>query len=136
MSDDSPSPEDTLFKEGMKYDWRQGESPEAATLARACFQQAAAMGHKEALRALAHLVFDGRGGTQNKEQALLLLWSAFNRGDRAALEELGDLLASYAEQLEDNADAKAANNIAETLISLNTSLVRVSNYMQKLARIS
>lgn len=51
---------DMLFEEGIKYNWRQSQSPAAATLARAAFQQAATMGHTKAIRALAHMIFEGR----------------------------------------------------------------------------
>ena len=91
------NPGNLLFNEGMKYDLQQDMSPAAATLARATFQQAAAMGHTEAIRALAHMIFEGNGGGQDKEQAILLLWSAFLRGDHESLEELADMLDSYAE---------------------------------------
>lgn len=135
MSDDSTEdPADHLYAEGKKYDWNQDKSPAAASLARANFQQAAAMGHRGAVRALAHLVYEGRGGPEDKEQALLLLWSAFNRGDFEALEELGDLLASYAEQLERPHESKAATAIAETLEQLGLGVSKTSSFMHQLAR--
>jgi hypothetical protein len=37
----------------------------------------------------------GAGGPKNEECARWLTWSAFSRGDRDALEELGALLGSY-----------------------------------------
>lgn len=135
MSDDSnPNPAEYLYSEGKKYDWEQDKSPAAASLARANFQQAASMGHRGAVRALAHLIYEGRGGPQDKEQALLLLWSAFNRGDFDALEELADLLASYAEQFQSPPEAKAAAEIAETLENLDRAVSKVSSYMHQLAR--
>ena len=136
MSDEpNQDPADYLYAEGKKYDWNQDKSPAAASLARANFQQAASMGHRGAVRALAHLIYEGRGGPQDKEQALLLLWSAFNRGDFDALEELADLLASYAEQLQSPREAKAGATVAETLESLHVSLSRASSYMHQLARV-
>ena len=77
----SENPADILYAEGMKYDLRQDKSLAAATLARASFQQAASMGHTKAIRALAHMVFEGNGGGKDREQAILMLWSAFLRGD-------------------------------------------------------
>ena len=127
-------PSSHLFAEGKKYDWQQDKSPAAASLARANFQQAAAMGHRGAVRALAHLIYEGRGGPQDKEQALLLLWSAFSRGDHDALEELGDPLASYSEQLQSLPESKAATAIAQTLEQLDRSLSEVSSYMHDLAK--
>ena len=135
MSDDATQdPADYLYSEGKKYDWQQDESLAAATLARANFQQAASMGHRGAVRALAHLIYEGRGGPQDKERALLLLWSAFNRGDLDALEELADLLASYAEQLQNLPESSAATEIAETIANLDLALSKVSSYMHKIAR--
>ena len=87
-SDDSA---DRLYAEGMKHDWRQDQSLAAATLARATFHQAATVGHSKAIRALAHMIFEGRGGSQDREQALLLLWSAFLCGDHDSLDELADI---------------------------------------------
>lgn len=123
---------DLFYKEGMKYDWRQNESPSSATIARANFQQATAMGHTKAIRALAHLIFEGRGGSQDKDQALLLLWTAFLRGDHDSLEELADMLGSYANTetnpvVSENA-SKAANQIEVVIDQLN----RVKFFIQTL----
>jgi TPR repeat protein len=126
------SPAEYLFSEGKKYDWNQDQSPVAAALARANFEQAAAMGHKGAVRAFAHLLYEGRGGPKNPEQALLLLWSAFKRGDEDSLEELADLLASYAEQHKDPHSAKSASKISATIENLTHELTVVSDYMHHL----
>jgi TPR repeat protein len=128
------SPADLLYAEGMKYDFKQDQSPAAATLARASFQQAATMGHGKALRALAHLTYEGRGGPQDHEQALLLLWSAFNRGDHEALEELGDMLGTYAEAATDPSRTREATFASENIEELNRLLGQVSSYMQELVR--
>ena len=132
LDDDDPA--ENLYKEGNSYDWKQDQSPAAATLARANFQQAAAMGHKGAVRALAHLIYEGRGGVQDKEQALMLLWSAFTRGDQAALEELADLLASYAESGASGPHAKRAAKLSETLEALRAGLNEAETFMQQLRR--
>lgn len=124
---------DDLFAEGKKFDWKQDHSPAAASLARASFKHAAALGHKGAVRAYAHLVYEGRGGAQNKEHALLLLWTAFNRGDQDALEELGDLLASYAEQLDNPSESEAAKFAVGTIDELKLALSKISSYMHRLA---
>jgi TPR repeat protein len=133
-SEHDQGPADYLFSEGMRYDLRQDTSLAAASLARANFQQAAAMGHSGAVRALAHLIFEGRGGPQDKEKGLLLLWSAFRRGDYDALEELGDLLASYSEQMPNPLDAKRTALVAETIAELRLGLDRVSSFMREIAQ--
>lgn len=126
---------DMLFSEGKQYNWRQGESPAAATLARAAFQRAAAMGHAGAIRALAHMTFDGHGGGQDREQALLMLSSAcFAQADRSVLEELVDMLGSYAETAEDTYISKTAAETAAHVEELSNRLGRVQAYMQALAQ--
>jgi len=127
------SPADMLFAVGMKYDWRQSQSPAAATLARAAFQQAATMGHTGAIRALAHMIFEGGGGGQDKEHALLLLWSAFIRRDNSALEELADMLESYAESIENPSICKAATETSQHIEELDMRLQQVESFMRKLA---
>ena len=122
-----------LYAEGMKYDLKQDKSFAAASIARANFEEAAALGHRAAARALAHMVYEGRGGPQHRERALLRLWSAFKHGDQDALEELGDLLASYGEQLETPAESKAAAAVSELIGNLDAALSKVSSYMHQLA---
>jgi TPR repeat protein len=136
MSDDQgQSPADHLYSEGMKYDLAQDKSPAAASLARANFQRSAAMGHRGARRALAHLVYEGRGGPADREQALLLLWSAFRSGDYDALEELGDLLTSYSEELQNPQGAKRAAAIAAEIEGVGRSLRQISTYMYNLTQV-
>lgn len=135
MSDKPPkNPADLLFRDGMNYDYKQDQSPAAATLARANFQQAATMGHVKALRALAHLIYEGRGGPQDCEQAMLMLWSAFNRGDHEALEELADMLGTYAEAATDPSCKRAATSASGNIEELDRLLGQVSNYMHELRR--
>lgn len=126
-------PAERLFAEGKKFDWKQDKSPAAATLARANFQQAAEMGHKAAARALAHLVYEGRGGSADKVQGLLLLWSAFRRGDYAALEEFSDLLASFGDETAAGQDAVRASQLAQSLESLVGTLGKADQFMHELA---
>ena len=128
------TPAEMLYSEGMKYDLQQDQSPAAATLARAVFQQAATMGHTGAIRALAHMTFDGRGGGQDREHALLLLWSAFLQRDHDALEELVDMLESYAETAKEPSTAKATAIAARQVEELNDRLNQVGNFMHAMAR--
>ena len=134
MTDESSeSRAEILYSEGKKYDWRQDSAPAAATLARVAFQQAATMGHTGAMRALAHMIFDGRGGNQDREFALRILWSAFRRGDANALEELTDMLESYAE-VTPAAYGKYATEAARHIEEIGDRLSRVSYFMDELAR--
>lgn len=125
---------DLLYAEGMKYDWRQSQSPASATLARANFQQAATMGHTKAIRALAHMTYEGSGGGRDKEQALLLLWFAFLRGDHDSLEELADMLGSYAEATADPETSNDAAKVAHQVEELSDRINRVRNFMHELVR--
>lgn len=134
MSDHDPiDPAERLFREGKKFDWKQDQSPAAAVLARANFQQAAEMGHKAAARALAHMVYEGRGGAADKEQGLLLLWSAFRRGDYQALEEFSDLLASFGEDNKPSQQTIRAAHLAPNLEAMVETLGKVDQFMYELA---
>lgn len=126
-------PAERLFSEGKKFDWKQDTSLAAAVLARANFQQAAEMGHKEAARALAHVVYEGRGGAEDKVLGLLLLWSAFRRGDYQALEEFSDLLASFGEDNTLGQQTIRAAHLAPTLEALVETLGKVDQFMHELA---
>lgn len=130
----SGNPADLLYAEGMKYDWRQSQSPASATLARAAFQQAATVGHTKAIRALAHMTYEGNGGGQDREQALLLLWFAFLRGDHDSLEELADMLESYAEATADPETSINTAKVAQTVEELSDRLTRVRGFMHELLR--
>lgn len=92
------------------------------------------MGHVKALRALAHLICEGRGDPQDHEQAMLMLWSAFNRGDHEALGELADMLGTYAEEITDPSHKRAATSISGNIEELNRRFGLVSYYMHELAR--
>ncbi len=124
---------ENLFSEGIQYDWSQSQSPAAATLARADFQTAATMGHTKSKRALAHMIFDGRGGGQDKERALLLLWQAFIQRDNSALEELADMLESYTESIENPSIRKAASETVQHIEELDRRLKQVGAFMHELA---
>lgn len=129
----SGNPADWLYAEGMKYNLRD-QSPSDPTLARAAFQQAATMGHIKAIRALAHMTFDGRGGSQDREQSLLLLWSAFLGGDHDSLEELADMLESYAEAEKATTISKDAIEASRHTRELITCLSRVRHFMHEIMR--
>lgn len=131
--DEITDPAEHLFAEGKKFDWKQDESPAAATLARANFQQAGAMGHKGAVRALAHMVYEGRGGERDQSKGLLLLWSAYRRGDANALEELTDLLATYGEEASSAEHRRTAMQLAVTLEDVNLTLSKAEHFMYRLA---
>lgn len=132
-SDSATNLAEQLFNEGMKYDWHQDKSPAAATLARAAFQQAATMGYPKAIRALAHMTFEGRGGFKDKEHALLMLWSAFAiNGDHESLEELSDMLESYAEESELSQMGKDAAAAADHVKEIDKRLSRVRDFMREL----
>jgi uncharacterized protein with von Willebrand factor type A (vWA) domain len=121
---------DYLYRQAMDHEQRPGSS----TSARAAFQQAAAMGHTRALSALAHYMFTGRGGTMEQDRALFLLWSCFEKGDHQAIEELVDMLHSYAEQVLRPADAEEARVTADKLNQLRPLFEHVSEFMHKTMR--
>ena len=132
--DKTTDPAERMFAEGKKFDWQQDKSPAAATLARANFHQAASMGHKAAVRALAHMFYDGRGGEKNQAKALLLLWSAYQRGDENAIEEFTDLLASYGEEAESNEHRRTAKLLAASLELARRALSDTDSFMHRLDR--
>lgn len=135
-NDDDQSPAEYFYSEGMKYDLRQDEWPEAAALARAAFERAADMGHLKAARALAHYYYAGRGGPQDRERGLWNLWAAFNRGDQEALEELGDLLGSYSAEVQKPDEAQRAARVADMIGDLNSGLEVVSTFMRELRKLA
>lgn len=129
-------PAEALYKEGMKYNWRQDKSPANATLSRATLESAAATGHTKALRELAEMMFQGSGGPRNQEHALWLKWSAFVRGDTEALEELSALLESYAEYVDQPDDRLRVNSAARKVEEASELLSWIGNYLHKLARLN
>lgn len=70
---------------------------------------------------------------QDREHALLLLWSAFLQGDHEALEELVDLLESYAESINNPASRKAVLETAQRIEELDMRLQQVRVFMRELA---
>ena len=133
-NDDDEDPAEALFREGKKYDWRQDRSPAAAILARANFEQAASLGHTRAIRALGHMVYDGRGGSQDKEYGILVLWSAFRLGDQGALEEVADMVDAYSETMPPTAMNDTALDTANSLREVREQLTQVEAFMSSLAR--
>lgn len=124
-------PGEVHFKEGMQYNWSQ--DPASAHLARAAFSQAASEGHLKATRALAHLIYEGCGGEKDQEEALMLLWSCFLRGDHDCLAELEDMLESYAEQVPPPPLATAALQVAESIRQLSGPLGSAHRFMLRLS---
>ena len=132
-SEKSKTPAEILYSEGMKYDLNQDKSLAAATVARVAFQQAALMGHTPSIRALAHMVFDGRGGAPDKESALLWLWSVFNQGDHEALEELEDMMESYVETIKEDCKKNKAEHAASQVAQLHNQIQLIGSFMHELA---
>lgn len=129
----NPSIASELFEEGMKYNYAQSKSPAATTLARAAFNQAAALGHNEASKALANMEFYGEGGDKNKERAILRLWSVFTNGDAGALEDLADMLSSYAEGLESQEKRKTIQ-ASEDIENLGKLMIRIIPFIKAIAK--
>ena len=136
MDDDDKitDPAEQIYAEGKKFDWQQDKSPAAATLARANFQLAASMGHKAAVRALAHLIYEGRGGEKDSAKGLLLLWSAYQRGDENAFEEFTDLLASFGEESSSDEYRRTATKLSASLEVARRTLSDADNFIHQLAR--
>ncbi len=125
-----------LYEEGMKYNWRQSESPANAALSRATLERAAATGHTKAIREVAEMMFQGSGGPKNQEHALWLKWSAFVRGDSDALEELSALLESYAESMPQPNDRQRASDAARKTEEAAERLAWLQSYLHGVARLS
>ncbi len=125
---------ESLYQEGMKYNWTHNNSPSNSTLARIAFQGAAEKGHTKAMRELAEMIFQGSGGAKNQEQALFWKWSAFKKGDLEALEELSALLGSYAEILSEFNEAKYANKTAQKAEDAFLILNEIESYLHELRR--
>lgn len=125
---------ESLYAEGMKYNWRQNESLANAALSRANLERAAAMHHTKAIRELAEMMFVGSGGPKDQERALWLKWSASVRGDGDALEELADLLDSYAENVSDSETQAHATNAARKADEAFERLRYVGSFVHELFR--
>lgn len=123
-----------LYADGMKYNWRQNESPANAMLSRANLQRAAALGHTKAIREFAEMMFAGSGGPKDQEHALWLKWSAFVRGDEESLEELAALLDSYAETVADSGTKVRAINAARKAEEADERLRDVRGFVLELFR--
>ncbi len=125
---------EALYAEGMKYNWRQNESPANAALSRANLERAAALGHTKAIRELAEMMFAGSGGPKDQEHALWLKWSACVRGDDESLEELAALLDSYAENVSDSGTQVRATNAARKSEEAYERLRYVGSFVHELFR--
>lgn len=129
-----PSLAEKLYAEGMAYDWRGEQSPASTAIARAAFEQAASVGHVKALRELSEMMFQGSGGPQERERALWLKWAAFVRGDQEALEELSDMLGSFAEAASDDEGRKRAERASEKAEEAHQHLRWLGSYLHELVR--
>ena len=125
---------ETLYLEGMKYNWRQDESPANAALSRANLERASAMGHIKAIREYAEMLFAGSGGPKDEERALWLKWSAFLRGSDESLEELAALLDSYAENTADAGMRRQASATARKADEAYERLRSVGSFVHELVR--
>lgn len=125
-----------IYAEGMKYNWREAESPANAMLARACLERAAATGHTKALRELSEMMFQGSGGLRNQEHALWLKWSACARGDFDAFEELSTLLESFALSLTHEDDRRRAIDGARKAEEVAEQLQWLKSYLHELVRLN
>jgi TPR repeat protein len=123
-----------LYAEGMKYNWRQSQSPANAALSRANLERAAALGHTKAIREFAEMMFAGSGGPKDEEQALWFKWSAFVKGDNESLEELATLLESYAENTADAGMQQRATTAARKAEEAHERLRSVRNFVHELIR--
>jgi len=132
--DETSAKADFLYAEGMAFCRQEDRYPSAPTLARSAFKRAAAMGHGKSARALAHLVFQGRGGVKDPDDALLMLWSTFDQADLEALDELQGMLGSYRELPLGVGKATAAAACAHHLAELRRNVSEVSSFMSGLVR--
>lgn len=121
---------DFFYRRAMESE----QSPELAEAARADFLQAAKMGHNEALSAFSHYMFSGQGGPQDQSRALLYMWSPFDKASSYSLEELADMLNSYAELNPKSLHAHAAINAAQNLEKIKPLFESVSSFMHGLSR--
>ncbi|MEE8044301.1 MAG: hypothetical protein V3T32_04125 [Thermodesulfobacteriota bacterium] len=124
-----------IFEEGKKYNLRQSTSPSSATTARVFFQQAVTMGHTGAMRDLAHMCFDGRGGTKDKEEAIWLLWAAFHRGDYDSLDELTDILESYSEEPDSKLAAADALKASKNAATIKQNIDSLMSFIHQVAQV-
>jgi len=124
---------ETLYRDGMRYNWNQGNGLENSALARAAFERAAVIGHTKALREVAEMVFVGAGGPQDQEHALWLKWSAFGRGDYEALEELSALLESYSDTITSPQSKQRAAEAAKKVEEVGERLRWLKSYLHNLA---
>ena len=80
------------------------------------------------------MVYDGRGGDQDKEYGILILWSAFRLGNQRALEEIADMLDTYSETMPPSALNDDAVHTANNLREVRERLTQVDAFMSSLAR--
>ena len=126
----------SLYEEGLEYDWRSTESAANTALARAAFEQSARLLHPKAMRELAEMMFAGSGGAKEQERALFLKWQAARLGEVEALEELSALLGSYAEEQVKPTDKTRAELAAEKAEQAHELMNHLGSYIQGLSPLS
>ncbi len=123
----------SLYEEGLKYNWRSPESAANSAVARAAFEQAARHSHPKALRELAEMMFAGAGGAKEQERALSLMWQAARLGEVEALEELSALLGSYAQEQVKTSDRSRAELAAGKAEKAHELMNYLGSYVQGLS---
>ena len=126
----------SLYEQGLKYDWRDPDSGANAAFARAAFEQAAKHRHPKALRELAEMMFAGSGGAKEQERAIHLLWQAVRLGEVEALDELSALLGSYAEEQLRPSDRTRAELAAEKAEQAHQLMSYLDSYIHDLSPLS
>ncbi len=126
----------SLYEEGLKYDWRAPESGANAALARASFEQAARYRHPKAMCELAEMMFAGSGGAKEQERALHLKWQAARLGEVEAIDELSALLGTYAEEQVRPSDRSRAELAAAKAEQAHDLMNYLGSYIQGLSPLS
>jgi TPR repeat protein len=111
MSAENKAEADRFYNEAKQYNLR--DKPGDAALARSLFASAARLGHVQATCDLAGMMFEGFGGPKEQAKAMAIKWQAFASNDVEPLEELSELLHSYADALTDPAEKRRALSAAE-----------------------
>ena len=122
-----------MYKEAKQYNWRDKQAD--AALAHSLFSSAALLGHVRAKCDLAGMMFAGHGGPSEQAKAMAITWQAFAPNGDEPLQQLGELLDSYANTLADPAEKQRALNATEKAAEAFELLRYVSAYVIELARL-
>ncbi|MFC0134345.1 hypothetical protein [Massilia eurypsychrophila] len=120
-----------LYQQAKKYNWR--DLPGDAALARPLFASAANLGHFQAKCDLAGMMFQGHGGPKEQTTAMSIAWQAFAANDLEPLQQLDELLHSYADGLDDSPEKMRALNAADKAEKAIELLRYVSGYVKGLS---